>query len=684
MLDAIVGRNDRLASPHRSDIQGLRALAVAAVIAYHAHLPGIPGGFVGVDVFFVISGYLICGLLHRELSGTGRIDLTQFWLRRARRLLPNACLTLLVTLAAGAVILPGYKHGLLATAVAMAALYSANIYFASKAVDYFAEDEAPSPSLHFWSLSVEEQFYIAWPLALTLLVAVLRRDTARAAVWLMAAVCVASFVAAQIALQSNQPLAFYHGEMRAWQLATGGLLAVFAPELIRLNLRVRAIVAWAGLSAIVASILLFSDALHYPGFWALVPTLGCAAVLAGPDLGAGWRYPASLLSLVPLRWVGDRSYSLYLWHWPALVLTQAALPQNALAVPLALVAGIALALTSYALVETPLRSSAFWPKTNWRAFATAAAGIAMVLACSYVLERPLGKSKGKSAAMTRMIKSAMADRGRQYTQKCHREYDQTSVTTCVFGDLQAHRTAALLGDSHAAQWFEALDIPAKANGWKLLPWTKSACPAADVPTWHQKKQAVYEACGQWRQTVLARLTTTESRPDIVFIASSVKSAGGVWSPQAGSVLPKAESVAAWRDGLVSTIRQLQAAGVKPVLIADTPWTDPDYRDCLSSLGATPCARPRAEAFGPEHPDLDAARLTGIDIIDPNDRICDGASCPVMKNGKIIYRDRNHLTATFVKTLSAMFEPFLPAAAPSAPNDELVVGSISQLRGTAKP
>jgi peptidoglycan/LPS O-acetylase OafA/YrhL len=228
---------DRAAHGIRADIQGMRAIAVLMVIAFHAQLTGFGGGYIGVDVFFVISGYLITGLLQRELACTGRIDLLRFWGRRVRRLMPNACVVLLATLTLAMVVQPAHVYGKIAGGVAAAALYAANYYFAANTVDYFAEDDAPSPVLHFWSLSVEEQFYIVWPLLLAALVFASRDRHRRSALmaragWLLAAIWIVSLIASLVTIRHNQPMAFYHTEMRAWQLATGGLLALGEARLV--------------------------------------------------------------------------------------------------------------------------------------------------------------------------------------------------------------------------------------------------------------------------------------------------------------------------------------------------------------------------------------------------------------------------------------------------------------------
>ncbi len=660
----------------RPDIQGLRAIAVLAVVLYHAHMPGLPGGFVGVDIFFVISGYLICGLLHRELATTGRIDLARFWMRRSRRLLPNACLTLLAVLFATAVLRPGYTFPEVAKGVAAAALYYANVYFAARDVDYFADDAHPSPVLHFWSLSVEEQFYIAWPLLLVLAVALFRRNAVRGAVWLIGAVWVLSFISSIIAVRFNQPLAFYHSEMRAWQLATGGLLAMFEPALASVPDRWRVVVGWLGALGLFACLMLFNESMTYPGFWALLPTVATAGVLAVPRRAHDWNSPATLLGLPPMGWIGDRSYSLYLWHWPVLVFAASRYPNASFATPIALGLAAALAWASYRWVEAPIRDGRLNLEPNWRGFAMAAAAVAVVLLGSNLLAKPYWHRSSATLALEHTLRLAAADRGRNVQQRCNRLFDQADQPLCAFGDVNASRTAVLFGDSHAAQWFEAVDKVAKANGWRLLAWTKSACPAAEISIWHKKLRARFVTCEQWRQNVLARLTGAE-RPQKVFIASFVETTGSVWDVSTGTILARPEGERVWRDGFASAIRRLQAAGVEPIVIADTPQANAQFVDCMVLGGGSSCDRPRDQAVPASRPDVDAATMTSAAVIDLTDRICGRDICSVQHDGMIVYRDRHHLTARFAASLADAFEPFLPAAV--AGDQELVTSSTSSLR-----
>jgi len=364
----------------RPDVEGLRGIAILFVLLFHAELAPVPGGFVGVDVFFVISGFLITGLLLRERQRTGRIDLVGFYGRRVRRLMPAALATVAVVLpVASAILVPLDRPGLALDGAAAAASV-ANIRFAAAAGDYFAAVGSPSPFLHFWSLSVEEQFYLVWPFLLLLGMRVGRPRLGAALV--LGLVLAASFAACLLLTDAAPGWAFYLLPTRAWQLATGGLLAIAGVTLARLPGLPMAALGWWGLAAVLAAPLVVDPSAAYPGVTALLPTLGTAALIAAGERRGS---PARLLSVGPLRFLGRISYSLYLWHWPILVL-----PAVAVAAPLepgvrvALVAAsVVVATISWACIEEPFR------RGSWRlalrpsrALAMAAAGLAFVVAFS--------------------------------------------------------------------------------------------------------------------------------------------------------------------------------------------------------------------------------------------------------------------------------------------------------------
>ena len=343
----------------RGDIEGLRAVAVVLVVLFHASIGGVPGGFVGVDVFFVISGFLITGLLLRERTGSGTISLSSFYARRARRLLPAAALVLLVTLVASILVLPPLLVPGVATDTAAAALYVSNMGFAVQATDYFAAGQAPSPILHFWSLGVEEQFYVFWPAIVLLVTRGAIRPGRRVGITVVA-IAAASFVFALWLTSAAEPWAFFSLPARAWELALGGCLAVAGTRLSFIPERAAVAAGWIGLALIVLAGFALNETTPFPGTAALLPTVGAALVILSGAQPTAFG-PARLLGTAVPRFLGRISYSLYLWHWPVLVL-----PAIAAGVPLPLservilvVASVALAAATNRWVEDPFRHGRF-------------------------------------------------------------------------------------------------------------------------------------------------------------------------------------------------------------------------------------------------------------------------------------------------------------------------------------
>jgi peptidoglycan/LPS O-acetylase OafA/YrhL len=376
----------------RPDLEGLRGVAILLVVLCHVGIPGAGAGFVGVDVFFVLSGFLITGLLVGEYERNGRLDLRAFYARRARRIVPAAVLVLACTLLAAQMLvspldLPGIADDVLA-----AGLSVANVHFALQATDYFAPVDA-SPVLHYWSLGVEEQFYLLWPL---ILIAASRIARPRVAMTIATGlILIGSFVLSNAMTASSGPWAYYSLPTRAWQLAAGGLLALAAPMFARLPGFPARIVGWLGVGLLLAALAVIEPTTEYPGLAALLPTLGAVAIIAS---GGGAGSPGSIaLSLAPMRWLGRISYSLYLWHWPILVLGSVALGVGGAAmeegapgadiparIGLVLLA-IVVAWASWRLVEEPVRRARGWRVGPLRGFGLAGAAVLSLVIASATL-----------------------------------------------------------------------------------------------------------------------------------------------------------------------------------------------------------------------------------------------------------------------------------------------------------
>lgn len=642
------------ADTRRGDLQGLRAVAVLAVIAYHFGIPGAPGGFVGVDIFFVLSGFFITRLLVRDVEAHGRVRLVRFWANRAKRLLPNGLLTILCVLVASVVLLPSYRLPGISEDAVSAAAFFANFHFEDRAVDYFHLDDPPSPLLHYWSLAVEEQFYLALPLLIGCVVVLLRfrRLEARTVVLLLLVLVAAvSLAASLVAIERSQPEAFFFPHYRAWQLALGGMAGLLFDRRAAVPRAIRAGGAAAGMLAIAASIALLGDDMTYPGIRALAPTVGAAALVFGVDAG---RFLAYALSRPLLVRIGDMSYSLYLWHWPVAVFLAALSP-----VPGAggIVAGLALtallAWGAWRYVERPIHHMPLSALRPSRLLVAGAGGVAVAVCASIGAGSLQGRSDPR---ITALIAEATADLGANYKNGCHLGLDPVDQPKCRFGQPGGHRVV-LFGDSHAAQWFTPVAKAGEEAGWQVEAWTKTSCPTADVAMWYPRTRSVYEQCDRWRKARLRDLV--ENPPDLVILGNFANYYGWIFDDLRGRSADRPTSERLWRDGMQRTGEALVAAGIPVVELRDTPRMYASYKDCLSGGRWQDCGRQRRDALsGMASPRIDSALYSRLDL---SDHLCSPQECPAAIDGAIAYRDSEHLTASHAAALYRHFLPLLAKA-----------------------
>ena len=656
----------------RADIQGLRAVAVAAVLLDHTGIPGFAGGFTGVDVFFVISGFLITGHLLRERAERGRIAFPAFYARRARRLLPAALTVVAATVAAALLLMSPLRIAGVAQDAIATALYAPNLRFAILQTDYLAGSE-PSPFQHYWSLGVEEQFYLLWPLLLAALAALAarpwaRRLTTHGVVAGVAVLGAASFALCLALAQVSQPWAFFSLPTRAWELAAGALVACAATAPARVPRVIGAVGAWAGLVAILGGIVLLDGRAGWPGPLALVPVLGTAAVIGlGPS--AGPLGPERALSPAPLQWTGRVSYSLYLVHWPLVVLAAERLsPVGALP----LWAGAAIVIVSPALawmlhrfVEEPLRRpralATSEPRAHRRTLLAMAATSLVVAAVaggagSAVAAQPIAVSRaapdgplGRLPAGTPYVPSnlaptilgAAADTGEIYANGCQQSKSAAELITCDFGAESGSTRIALFGDSHAGRLFPALERVAEEAGARLTTVTKSGCRSIDtVAAWAGSDAD----CTAWRDAALAALAADP--PDVVVIADHI-------GPMPGR--DPAAVQRDWEEGIEAVLAELSSETV-PVLVQDNPELPFSAPQCLARhvQDAGRCAVPREEALNPAvRAAIGAvAARTRAEVVDLTDAMCNAATCPAIIGATLVYSDEHHLTATFGAALAA--------------------------------
>ncbi|MDP1902567.1 MAG: acyltransferase family protein [Rubrivivax sp.] len=652
----------------RPDVQGLRGVAVLLVVLYHAGLPFLPGGYVGVDVFFVISGYLITGLLVREVQAKGRIDLPNFIARRARRLLPAAITLIVVVVWASVLIYPPLERTDIVAAARAASLYAANLWFTSRAVDYLGGDAAVNPMLHMWSLGVEEQFYLLWPLMVSLAATRLRGGTAVRRIWWMTiAVSAVTFVACVWMTRNSQPWAFFLTPFRAWEFGLGAMAHLAHPRLQAVPAAWLRAAGWAGAAAIAASGLALGHGTLFPGPWALLPAGGTALVLASLH-ETGSTALRTGLSFRPLARVGDVSYSWYLWHWPLLVMAPVVYPQaGPKATLVALVLSYLAAEASYRWIEKPFRvGHAARARPRLAVIAalstTVVAGGALTLLHSSTLDAPV-------SARQQLYIDARKDIPVVYAKGCHVPIKVDKVTACDAGEPTADRVVVLLGDSHAAHWYPALDALGAQQGWRLVSMTKSACPWVDTPVDVELAgfRRPYPECATWRAEAVRRIAAL--KPDVVVLASGSRYAG--------------VAASAWEAGARRTIAALGSAGTRIVILHDTPWPGFNVPTCLARAehrGANPeitCAFARQKALEPGRLIFEAERrasegATDVLLVDLSVHLCPGQQCGVLTGATVHFSDHSHLTAGFSRGLAPAVAAALQRAFTNRePSDALV-------------
>jgi peptidoglycan/LPS O-acetylase OafA/YrhL len=546
--------NQKTTIPFRPDIEGLRALAVGLVIASHAGLPLLRGGFVGVDVFFVLSGYLITSLLMQEISSSGTINLARFYARRARRLLPAAITMVLVVCGAEAVIMnPVAQFNTLKAAIATV-LYSTNLYFAHLQVQYFFQPSTVNPLLHTWSLAAEEQFYLIWPVLLLLLVR--GTKSARSRGMALAAISLASYVLCVWLTAANPILAFYEMPARVWEFGAGGVL-VFMPE--RWLQGHRRLWSWLGGIGLIA-LITGAELIHvsnFPGYVAAIPVVGTLLLLL-----AGVRAPESpavrLLRTRPAQVIGRLSYSLYLWHWPVLVIGQQLIPNNSVPVRLSWIAvAVLVATVTSGAIENPIR---FQPFLIARSGLTLGLAILATILCLGAFGA--WRAILHNSEQFRKYESVVQDFPGVYRKGCDPDRTDPHPATCFFGETsQPQLTVVLFGDSHAAQWFPALLEIADVRHWRLATIIKPGCTPLNIR--EDVTPRLERVCEEWRHAAIGEIK--ELDPELVILTSSSRNLGAD-----GKIVA---DMRAWEQGARDTFAALAKQGGKVRFIRDTPYAD---------------------------------------------------------------------------------------------------------------
>lgn len=661
----------------RPEIQGLRAIAVGMVLVYHLWPHVLPGGYTGVDVFFVISGYLITSLLLRELDRSGRISLPRFYVRRARRLLPAALATLLAILVATAFLLPVTQREGVAQEVMAAALYFENWWLAAQAVDYLAIGTSPSPVQHFWSLSIEEQYYFVWPVALAGLYLLVGRTFGTKEFRRSFLVFTAFVIAVSLAYSiysgiSGSAASYFSSFTRIWQLAVGGMVAALPAAVASPR---RAYLLVAGLVGILCAGLVLDATTAYPGYAALLPTLATALAIH-----AGGAYTTTVatrwLGARPVEYLGDISYSLYLWHWPVIVFAKQGLGIDSLGLwsgLAVLLISLVLAALSKRYIEDAFRFGQAGPRAPaWKVLVVAALGSLSCVGLGWGLilataddSQPAALMVGSSdypgaAVMLDGAKREVPDLpfipalvnvngdvATAYAERCIPNISGMTVQKCEYGNPNAAVRIAVVGDSHAVHWFPAFQELARRFDIRVVGIAKNACMTSGLPVYNGALNRPYTECNAWTRNVIDYL----KRQDFDYIVLSQSPGHYVDGHKEEGKAANAKLIAA---GMVEVWSELDGKDSKIALFRSTPWQPTEVRDCVA--GKSPpyqgCTAPPAKALF-DDAISQLARLKHYPLIDFTDLFCTADDCPAVIGNVFVYRDSHHVTATYMRTLAPM-------------------------------
>jgi peptidoglycan/LPS O-acetylase OafA/YrhL len=673
----------RRLSPMRPEIQALRAFAVLAVVVYHLWPDRLAGGFVGVDIFFAISGFLITAHLMREATLTGRISLPRFWARRARRLLPASLLVIATSALATLLWVPTNLWEAFFREIGAAALYVENWALAADSVDYLANENVASPVQHFWSLSAEEQFYIALPIliVLTLLATFKLRMPRRTLVIgaVLAAVTVASFVWSVVQVQAEPASAYFVTPTRAWEFLAGGLLALVAPHARVGAVAVRTAVSWLGWGMLVAAALLYSNAIPFPGVPALLPVLGVVAVIwAGSD---DLKYSVNPVArLRPIQFVGDISYSMYLWHWPLIVLLPYALDaENTDATKWGiLAASILLGWASKKLVEDPVRTGGLARvRPRYTLIATAAAMAIVVFASGTGVNAVQNQAAADIAMTAELIAAdtpcfgaAAMDPENQpcvnpdlattvipalmsSTKSTSPTWDECHARTseareCVLGTEGGTRVL-VVGDSHAHHWISAIESLAASEGWEIHMFVRGRCSFNDAD-WDRNSGSLEKSCTTWNDNVDAAVAAQDP---FEYVFTSLRVKGNQTIHGSDETSPETTTAALAEAGFASAWNPMIERGATIVAIHDNPRSGQIKKCVRQNPDDLELCRTKV---GPATSMVDwlyesALEIPGVIPVDLTDYFCGDEFCQGVIGGVLVVRDDHHLTTTYAETLA---------------------------------
>ena len=659
---------------YRSDIDGLRAVAVLSVVAFHVGFAWFGGGFVGVDIFFVISGYLITQILLREIVSTGRVRMLEFYARRVRRLFPALAVVVLATLVAGHFfLLPIDEQPDLARSTYASAGYVSNVYFSNAANDYFAGPAEEQPLLHLWSLAVEEQYYLGWPaliFGLWWAARRLRLDQRRAVLGAVGLLTIASFVLCVVLTARAPGIAFYYLPTRAWELGVGSLLAIGLERVSIKSSQIGNVLTGGGLLALLAAVTVVDEAMPFPGAIAALPVLGAALCIAGGSFGSSLG--DRVLGNRPMVWVGRLSYSLYLWHWPMLAIarTDAVAQPNPARDVLLAIGAVGLAWATLVFVENPIRYRRPGPFARKGTTLLAGGAISLTMALGGFVLAQGAIIQAREPAYAELL--AVSTEASLLGDRCQSQrVPLIDRTECTLPGADGTREYVVWGDSHSDRALVSVAGVARLDQIPVVQRTHPSCPPLLGVTPSSSTRRPNSTCARFNTVVFEELEAEAAagKQIVIVLVARWPNYLETTSPSGDPGLTlfdtsgqgnDSDVAAVFEGALERTVTQLEAIGIRSVIVAPVPEFRSSPPICRIRLPSDGCGITRFEAeeyrswasaviqrISSRHPET-------VAVVDAFDGFCDLEFCDPVKDGQLAYADQDHLTYTASAALAPEF------------------------------
>nr|WP_255711982.1 acyltransferase family protein [Marinagarivorans cellulosilyticus] len=625
-------------------MDGIRALAVVLVIFSHADISFFTGGYIGVDIFFVISGFLITGLLLNEYNQNGKVNLICFYSKRAKRLIPALATMLIGASISAYFILPTVDQVGQAESAFSSLLWISNFYFSLLNIDYFGIRAENNIFLHTWSLSVEEQFYLVWPILIIVFSTITKKKSYPVKilkVMLVAIIALSLIVNVFSTYTNHTKVAFYMMPLRAWQFALGALVFIAITQCSTASLACRNTASLGGISLILISVITLKNSSLYPGIYALSPTAGAALLIWSGHAGSGERTTLSRLLSHPIcRYFGNISYSWYLWHWPVFVLGAHIYPEESATTIAMIFLSLALAIATYHIIEKPARYSTYFFPTSTSTLIRSGALTAVLLCTAYIwtthLEYTLDNNKHSK------YEQARNDQPRIYDMNCDDYHRSSHVVLCEFGNPNAKKTAVIMGDSIGLQWFSAYEKIFNNKDWRLLVLTKSSCPINGESIYDDVIKREYTECMEWKSSAFSMIQII--KPDIMIF---------------GSAYYYNYTLEQWEYGTEKVLQKISPFVGEVYLIRGTPVLNFNAPTCLSKYSNDQDKHENCQSrIEPEKEDpvwkAQQKALQKYDNampLDLNRYVCPEGVCLAEDDYIIHYRDHKHISSTYAHALA---------------------------------